>query len=69
MFFYNLIQVKMFCITLEIIFYNTLMNEGVLRVGKREIGESHELLGQISVEIPVDGALLRLPAPDAPNSG
>ena len=69
MFFYNLIQVKMFCITLEIIFYNTLMNEGVLRVGKREIGESHELLRQISVEISVDWALLRLPAPDAPNSG
>ena len=69
MFFYNLIQVKMFCITLEIIFYNTLMNEGVLRVGKREIGESHELLGKIGVEISVDWALLRLPAPDAPNSG
>ena len=69
MFFYNLIQFKMFCITLEIIFYNTLMNEGVLRVGKREIGESDELLGQICVEISVDGALLRLPAPDAPNSG
>ena len=69
MFFYNLIQVKMFCITLEITFYNTLMNEGVLRVGKREIGESHELLRQISVEISVDWALLRLPAPDAPNSG
>ena len=69
MFSYNLIQVKMFCITLEIIFYNTLMNEGVLGLRKREIGKSHELLGQICVEISVDGALLRLSPPDASDGG
>ena len=39
------------CITLEIIFYNTLMDEGLLVIRKREVMESHELLWQIIEEL------------------
>ena len=56
----------MICIMLEIIFDNTLMDERLLGIWKREVREGHELLGQIGVEVPVHWPLSLTPAPDAP---